>query len=399
MVAELAKPVPTPEGQQPAEGEQPPPIATHISVDIISAETGTTVASHEPTTAYTPASSTKVPTALAALTVLGPDHTFSTTALLSGSTVTLRGGGDQLLGAGESDPALVRGHAGLATLARQSAQKLKDRKITTVSVALDDTLWGAQDPHPDWVSAQTTAFAGKIAPLAINTGLANPDLTYGYVDDPAMAATQRFVEALTANGITVTGVSRAATPEGATTLASVTSAPLAEIVRETLKDSDNVLAEGLCRASALATHHEPTYDGGVATVRETLAGIGVDTEGYQAHDCSGLSENGKISASVLAHSLAVARDAKQPRARSLGSALPVAALDGTLHDRWMNTDAAGIVRAKTGSLGNARSLTGFVPTASGEVLIYSVVIADYADGQGGHVLDELDRMVSGVAAL
>lgn len=402
MVADLATAKPDPKAApggaaSPAPPSQPVPV--HVSVEILSATDGTRLASHEPEVAYTPASSTKIPTAVAALTKLGPDHTFATQALLSGSTVVLKAGGDQLLAAGAGDPAKVRGHAGLGDLARDTAARLKARHISTVSLVLDDTLWGDQSPHPDWVRAGTTAFAGRIAPIAINTGLAHPDQTFGYVADPAAAAAVAYQKGLEANGIAVSGLDRGTTPAGAVELASVRSAPLALITRSLIKDSDNVLAEGVCRATAAAVKQPVTYAGGVSTVREIVGSLGVDMSTYEAKDCSGLSDMGKISASVLAHSLALAENPKQPHLRSLTSDLPVAGLDGTLHNRFLNTAAAGIVRAKTGSLEKARSLTGIVPTSSGDILIYSVVVADYPDGHSGQILDEMDRMVDALAAL
>lgn len=401
LVADLSTPPTQPLTPAPAEGTAPtvPPAPPHISVEVLSASDGHRIASHEPEVAYLPASSTKVPTAATALTLLGPDHTFVTTTLRVGSTLVLRAGGDQLLAPGESNPTAVRGRAGLATLARETAAELAKKQVGSVDLVVDDTIWGDPARHPDWVAAGSVNYAGPIAPVALNTGRVNSDLMYGYVDDPAMAAAQVFRDQLGAAGIAVTSLVRGATPEGATKVAEVRSAPLAEIVRALVKDSDNVLAEGVCRASALAAHQPPTYDGAVQAVRETLTAIGVDPSGYAARDCSGLSENGRISASVLAHTLAATTDANQPRLRSLASALPVAALDGTLHNRLHRTAAAGLVRAKTGLLPSSRSLTGFVPTTSGEVLVFSVVIADYDASQVGRVLDHLDRMIDGFAAL
>ncbi|MDU0968348.1 MAG: D-alanyl-D-alanine carboxypeptidase/D-alanyl-D-alanine-endopeptidase [Actinomycetaceae bacterium] len=391
---------------QPNDPNQPPPaqnapayVAPHISVEFLDAATGEEVAGHESEVAYTPASSTKITAIVAAMEKLGPDHTFTTKTALNGTTVSLIAGGDQLLGAGESNPLVTRGHAGLGTLAAQTAEKLKAQKVTSVAVALDDTVWGDESQSPDWLSQGMGQYAGRISPIAINTGLSNPQLTYGYVADPALSAATVFADALKAQGIAVSGVSRAKASPDAKPLASVESAPLADIARSLAKASDNVLAEGVCRAAALADGKPGTYDGSVAMVRDTVGALGVDMSTYQARDCSGLSEQGKISAGVLAHTLYTAIHGSDPKLASVAAALPVAGLDGTLHDRFLGKGSAGIVRAKTGSLSHARSLTGIMPTASGSILVYSVVVADYQEGQGGRVLDHIDRMIDGVAAL
>jgi D-alanyl-D-alanine carboxypeptidase/D-alanyl-D-alanine-endopeptidase (penicillin-binding protein 4) len=55
------------------------------------------------------------------------------------------------------------------------------------------------------------------------------------------------------------------------------------------------------------------------------------------------------------------------------NALPIAGIDGTLQDRMNGTPAEGNVRAKTGSISYARSLSGYVTTADGERLIFSIL--------------------------
>ena len=59
------------------------------------------------------------------------------------------------------------------------------------------------------------------------------------------------------------------------------------------------------------------------------------------------------------------------------NAMPVAGVDGTLRTRMRGSPAEGNVHAKTGTLGSVRSLSGFVTTADGRQLIFSMLANNY----------------------
>src|ERR1700749_3051650 len=75
------------------------------------------------------------------------------------------------------------------------------------------------------------------------------------------------------------------------------------------------------------------------------------------------------------------------------AALPLAGVDGTLRRRMKDTPAAQNVHAKTGTLRWANSLSGFVTTAAGEHLAFSLMLNRYAAPPEQQKANELDDIV------
>ena len=347
-------------------------------VSIIDVATGTELVDHQASAPLTPASSNKVLTAWASLSALGGGHRMETRAVLSGGTVTLVGGGDVLLAADAGDPSAVVGHAGLGDLARAAAAELTGQGVTSVSVTLDDTMFTGPTWNSGWESGNE-AWVGQIQPIMVDVTAYG---STGYPADPAMEAARAFSQALSAAGITVTGeVTRAAAPAGATKLASVQSAPLADVLSVSIKASDNTMTEVEGRVLAAATGREASFTGATQAVREQLQADGFDVTGLTLVDVCGLAKGDKVPAHLLAQIIARAAGADGSTVgRDLLTALPVGALDGTLSDRYVGTSAAGVVRAKTGSLDQTVSLTGTIVTADGRLLAYSVIIDGFPEG-------------------
>ena len=347
-------------------------------VSVIDVATGTELVDHQASAPLTPASSNKVLTAWASLSALGGGHRMETRAVLSGGTVTLVGGGDVLLAADAGDPSAVVGHAGLGDLARAAAAELTGQGVTSVGVALDDTLFTGPAWNSGWESGNE-AWVGQIQPIMVDVTAYG---STGYPADPAMEAARAFSQALSAAGITVTGeVTRAAAPAGATKLASVQSAPLADVLSVSIKASDNTMTEVEGRVLAAATGREASFTGAAQAVREQLQADGFDVTGLTLLDSCGLAKGDKVPARLLAQIMARAAGADGGTVgRDLLTALPVGALDGTLSDRYVGTSAAGVVRAKTGSLDQTVSLTGTIVTADGRLLAYSVIIDGFPEG-------------------
>jgi D-alanyl-D-alanine carboxypeptidase/D-alanyl-D-alanine-endopeptidase (penicillin-binding protein 4) len=221
--------------------------------------------------------------------------------------------------------------------------------------------------------------------LAVNSGSATPSrpLVPGEpaerVADPALSAAQLFSRLLRKQGLTVTGpIARAQAPDGAATLARVESATVADLVEHALTDSDNTVAEALARVVAVRSGRQATFsDAGVA-VLDRVDLLGIPVAGARLSGGSGLGAGNAVPARTLARLLVLAASPEHPELRSLLTGLPVAGASGTLTDRFTGArDKAGVgvVRAKTGTLTGASSLTGTVVDADGRMLGF-VIEAD-----------------------
>jgi len=342
-----------------------------VTASVIDVATGEELLDQSATTGVTPASTNKVLTAWAALSSMGPGHTLQTKAVLDGQTVTLVGGGDVLLADDAGDPTATAGHAGLGDLARATAEQLKAQGTTSVSLRLDDTLFTGAQWNDGW-EAGNEQYVAKVQPIMVDVSATQ---NQGYPADPAMEAAQAFARHLSEAGITVDGdASRAAAPGGAKELASVSSAPLSDILALSLKTSDNTMTEVEGRLVALQAKETADFAGASKAVAAQLRKDGFDTSGLTLLDSSGLAKGNKVPARLLAQILAKsAGDDGGSAGRTLVADLPVGALDGTLGNRLHDTAAAGTVRAKTGSLEQTSSLAGVVTTADGRLLAFAIL--------------------------
>jgi D-alanyl-D-alanine carboxypeptidase/D-alanyl-D-alanine-endopeptidase (penicillin-binding protein 4) len=117
-------------------------------------------------------------------------------------------------------------------------------------------------------------------------------------------------------------------------------------------------------------------DASAKLVEQTLARWGVAPRSYVVADGSGLSRNNFVSASMIVAILrGVARD--PTLYEPFLATLPVAGVDGTIAGRMKGTRAAGNVKAKTGTIANVRSLSGYLTTAAGERVVFSMIANNF----------------------
>ena len=400
---------------------------------------GDELASLEPETALPAASTTKLLTATATMSQLGSSARARTLTAWDAKNrkLYLIAGGDMLLGAGTDALDSAAGYAGLQTLAAdtvkglanaqssggKSSQNGKGKKPRAnvlqekpYSLVLDTSWFGTETRSKAW-KPDNYQWAGLIQGMGINTGKIHPD-QWGYQPDPARTVGDAFAAALgTAAGAApqsiTTEKSGLATTEnldptkplpavgkaqngGKPTIVGIAQgAPLSQVARVMLKESDNTLAETLGRLVALHRGSKPAFADAGAAVMQSVQDLGVDLGTSKLAGCSGLSYDTHISARVLADVVRVTADPKHPELHTITANLPVAAVDGTLKDSYGNTPAAGILRGKTGTLGISNALAGtFV--RNNEVFFYGLVISGYPEGGGGQTIGAKQMLFQGL---
>jgi D-alanyl-D-alanine carboxypeptidase/D-alanyl-D-alanine-endopeptidase (penicillin-binding protein 4) len=298
-----------------------------------------------------PASNEKLTVALAALDKLGPSFRVRTKVVSSGRLdgTVWRG---HLVLKGFGDPDL--GRADLARLADQ----LHDRGIRRVTgtVIGDESHFDTRRTAPGWKASYYKNECPPLSALIVDEG----KVGRVKVDDPALAAARAFRKALRAEGISTAAgprVGRAASPERA--LAEVFSPPLARLVTEMNRQSDNFVAEMLLKVLGAEVRRRGTTGAGTVVVRNVLKARGVPLAGVRIADGSGLSLHDRLTARALAALLISAWSDPKIRLPFVRS-LPVAGLTGTLEDRMERPPARGNVRAKTGTTREASALSGYV---------------------------------------
>lgn len=314
---------------------------------ISDASTGATVFEVAPDQPLTPASSTKVLTAAAALYALGPTSTVTTEVVQ-----------------GENPGEVVIKATGDVWMTPETIAELAEQVGQAETVLIDVTAWGGYESMlPGWsVESIDDGYIAPLEPAMINgarIGAAEGDVPRSHT--PAYDVAHALAAEVGAGTVDY-GIA----PEGAEVLASTESPDLIQRLRAMMKDSDNVMAEAIGREIA-AERGTPAPQ---ATV-EVLAERGFDLTGVELADNSGLSVVNQIPPSLLNDILL--RATSTDELRLLLTTLPVAGGEGTLQTRYDDLQGKGWVRAKTGTLTGVNALVGTVTSDKGNVYTFALL--------------------------
>ena len=217
------------------------------------------------------------------------------------------------------------------------------------------------------------------------------------VPDPAKTATERLVRLLRARGVTVEGGAKVRLRNDLMVdaeLARLTPPPLLETVINTAKDSDNLSAEVLLRHMARAVGGE-SADDGLDAVHAMLDEAGIDRNGIELFDGSGLSPYNRVTPEATVQFLTWTTT--QNWGEAFRATLPVGGKAGSLSRRFRGTPLEGRIFAKTGTVQGVNALSGFLTAASGQTLVFSVISNDRA-ADAAPATPAMDAMLLALAA-
>ncbi len=213
-------------------------------------------------------------------------------------------------------------------------------------------------------------------------------------------AAELFVEMLRASlmkkGIVITGLNKTVKDKNLSVappveIAKLESPPLSIIAAKTMKPSQNLYTETILwtlgqnaekipfkitdnpAQNPLNDPNSTSADRGIFVVKNFLNEIGIPSDSVIQHDGSGLSRHNLVTPSSLVQLYTFM--AKQSRyTNAWREALTIGGVDGTLRNRFTGTSAAGNVRGKTGTIDQVSALSGYINSASGEKLVFSIII-------------------------
>ena len=288
---------------------------------------------------------------------------------------------------------------------------------------LDNTMTMAapkETPHPGLDrrpgSRMVRAF-GTAPPSGMHAQLA--------IEDPAEYTAEVFKEALRGRGVKVNGgaasahrysvvtgdfvaeravpikpaparatISTVAAPlQGRRVLASRTSVPVAQDITVTNKLSQNLHAELLLRLLGKVHGSEGSLAEGTRVVRQFMVGAGVDDNDFFFYDGSGMSMDDRIAPRAMTKLLAYV--SRQTWGTAWRETLPVAGVDGTLSGRFKTSPVKGRVWAKTGTMNESNALSGYVTTAGGKMLAFSVMVNGHRPESKAET-QAMDRIVEAI---
>lgn len=403
-----------------------------VGVHVVDLATGAVLYAHNANVPMNPASNMKLVTSAAVLDAFGPSRTFTTRVIaqkVQGTKVvgqlTLQGGGDPSLGLQHM---LAWAHA------------MKVRGITHVQgdVVVDASLFDAQDlppayeqkqqdgsyrapvgaltvsynatgvivspgaagkpaqvrlaPDNDYVRVENTTetVAGRGSSLKVKAVFENgqtviklsgrvgkdaPTRTWRKrIDDSALYAGHVFVKALNAVGITHKGKVRRGKLKAGEVLVAHASSDTARLVGLMNKWSNNVIAEQLFKLLGRKSESAATFEAARKRVEAFLTTSKISTKGLTIYNGSGLFNGNLISTAQLTSVLRVMHTHKN--APEYRASLAIGGVDGTLSRRFKSPQTRGNIRAKTGTLNEVSALSGYVKTAGGRDVAFSIVLND-----------------------
>ena len=361
----------------------------HWGVLIVDPSTGDTLYSRNAGKLFMPASNQKILTGATALAQLGTGFRFTTRFATNG---TVRDGtldGD-LIVIGRGDPTFSDALRGDWTIAfREMADSLAAHGVRRVAGAIrrggdafpDDKYgygWELDDLDEDYGAPVDELFVNEgIAYRVASVGPKGYEAHTVVIKDPPQFFLDALRDALAQRGI-ATGAVDARVPvptDGLHDLFAMRSLPLPVVLARMLKPSQNQIAEILFKTVGLEKTGVGSADSGRRVVERQLVAWGADTSWFAVRDGSGMSRHDYVTPETIVRVLRAMQ--QHPDFAAFYDGLPIAGFNGSIEGRMKGTPAERNVHAKTGTIDKVRTLSGYVTTADGHQLIFTLLCNNF----------------------
>jgi D-alanyl-D-alanine carboxypeptidase/D-alanyl-D-alanine-endopeptidase (penicillin-binding protein 4) len=338
-----------------------------VSVKVVSTTKNDMLYEYKPDIKMIPASITKVITSTTAIYVLGSGYQFKTVIYTDDNDLSdgVINGNVYFKGFGDPDLSINDVMNLASQFSRNNIKEITGNIIYDDSF-LDDAHFGLANYYQSDTKSQYWPYVGSI----------NIDKNKG-VKNPAAYASQLFANKIGENvkldGIIVSGV----TPNGAKEI-GIIQRPLYEALMNMNKPSDNQSAITIYKVIGAVYGSPPgTLEKGTDAVIDFLTTVGIARDAYEFVEGSGLSRYNSVTAELYIKLLKyMYEDVKT--FDIFYNSLPVAGVDGTLKDRMVGTEAEKNVHAKTGTINNVSTLTGYAVTRDNELVSFYIAMNNFS---------------------
>ncbi|MBI4722663.1 MAG: D-alanyl-D-alanine carboxypeptidase/D-alanyl-D-alanine-endopeptidase [Candidatus Stahlbacteria bacterium] len=383
---------------------------------------GTPLYSYNSEKLLVPASNVKIITALAALNLLKPDYRFKTELYYDSLNLYIKGYGDPTLTTDDLS---------------QMAEKVVECGIDTIAnIIYDDSYFDKKEIGSGWIEEEESyGFNARVSALSVNkncikifvksskcigekvkfilypqtefvevinlavTGeedslYVERDKNYiilkgkmhkgsrgetfiRHIDKPSLYTATVFKELLQQKGVKIKGkIVKSSIVDSSNLIYSHYSEPLASLVYDMNKESINFYADQILKTIGAELGGPPgSYAKGISKIEKFLDSLGISESEVKIYDGSGLSRYNLISTKGMVKILLKALEF-DTRYEFIGS-LPISGTDGTLSGRMRSLQSIRKVRAKTGTMLNVSSLSGYITTNTNNLVAFSIIMNNY----------------------
>lgn len=364
---------------------------------FIASAGGERIFEHKPERAMIPASNMKILTAVAALETLGPDFVYETRiaatarpsadGVLDGDIYVI-GGGDPVVMTDAYRRVQPRTDSDVHTSADSLADQIIAVNLSRVTgrILVDESRYDTERSVAGWPprfleQGQVGVLGATVMDdgfLGLDGAYASQDVPRGTeppplsrVDQPALQFGVNLASLLAERSVAIAGTTQVAeeVPGRLRELVTWQSPPMSDIVAQMLVNSDNTTAELIVKELGFASAEQGSTTAGTLAMSASLRGAGLTDAGLFAVDGSGLSDQNRVTCSLVHDALELPTHKATIRA-----AMPVAGESGTLRNVFRNTPWEGRIRAKTGYLARSSALSGYFTTDRGVEVTFALII-------------------------